>query len=1143
MSKHRRSPHRFWRLVALTASIALCAPALATLPLPTYPLCGSEPNHPEYCPSDFGEPWYLISYVKDDYIENVRGEEQAMGSGIALDKAYALETGDWNITIASLDSGIRWREGNVRRKHRLNTGELPLPWFADGTPATSHDLNGDGLVTIDDYAEDPRVSMAAGSDDEEADEMLDASDLIYTFSDGVDQDGNGYVDDIAGWDFLWNDNDPFDETENQGYSHGSIQIRRAAAEGGDGGSIGSCPNCSIMMLRIGDSFMSEGYAYSQAILYAVDSGAKVLMIEIGGMSANDLTRDALEYAWEKGVTVIASAADEASMHANLPSALHHSIVVHPITYSGGDESDSNSFLVFNNCSNFGGRPTLTISNDGCSSEATGIGAGLAGLVQSAALHNSLELTSNEVYQLFIQAADDVWVPEAYYGSQKQWYPSQEGFDRYFGYGRANIGRTLQRINDGQIPPEADILAPDWFQVLDPSVTPVISVDGYVAANRSSSYSYVVEYGVGLDPAASDFQVIASASNQTAPMQGSLALWDLTEIPHGLLDPTSAIPPFELEDDNVTRVNKLNVHTLTVRVRVTDADGQEAEMRKTVYLHQDPDVVEGFPIFLGASLEPSPKIIDLDGDGREEVIQATTDGFIHALRFDGSELPGWPVQTSRLRTLDPTLPGNHVDSPAYRSGAIDVDRSQSMLTAVAIGDLDNDGRLEVIVSTFDGEVNAWDSDGVQRPGFPVTLDYSIANDENAGKYNIVEDGFFASPVLGDLDGDGYLDIVAGAMDQYVYAWDRFGTPLAGWPVKCEWPGFSIVPMIGARIVVAPAIGDVNADGLLDVVVGTAEVIDYVYSPTYVLHGDGNAHPGGAYHRGWPIKTQALYGWLLPDIGTGTTSAPALADIDGDGLLEIATHSVAGFTTNRYGSIYRADGSIFISVDRQGKDFGALSNVDEPAIFPLLTSGAFGDLNQDGSLDYTIGMAGGSYLGILLVNNVIVDGTFSTAAWDANTGQLLDGFPQAVADMQLLNHQMIADLDGDGYPESISSNGAFTVQAFDYQGNQPAGWPKFIGQWGMATPAVGDLDGDGRLELVMGTRSGWLFAWHTEGPTAPQGGVIEWGEYRHDPYNSGNYNLDLSGIRPVTGLRLPSPAHKAPVKMPSAASKRVSELIRP
>ncbi len=1101
---------------ATWAVLALCLALLpdragAELPLPVYPACGSEPDQDvQNCPNDFGEPWEKISYVKSAYYTQVRPEERAIGTGIHLDRAFAVETGDWAVTIASLDSGIEWDEGNLRRKFRLNTGELPLPRFSDGSTASSYDLDQDGLVTVDDYAQDPRVSIEAGND--AADDRLDPSDLIYTFSDGLDSDGNGYVDDICGWDFFWNDNDPFDDALNQGYSHGTIQLRRSGAEGGDGGSIGSCPNCAVMMLRSGDSFISETSAYAQAIIYAVDNGANVVQIELGALNASSLAREALDYAWAHGVTVVASAADEASIHANLPAALHHAIVVHPITFSGSDEYDSESFLVFNNCSDFGGRPTMVVSDDGCSSEATAVGSGLAGLMQSASLHTGLALTANEIYQIFIHTVDDVWVPEAYYGNEN-WYPSKEGFDRYFGYGRVNIRAALDRVFDGTIPPEADLLEPDWFQVIDPTRTPVVDVVGYAAAKRATSFHYVVEWGPGLDPEPQDFRLIEVSDERVDPVSGVLAHWDVSSIPASLLDPAASIPPFTLDDDNVTRMDKINTHTVTLRVRVIDDAGLEGEMRKTLYLRSDPDLLEGYPLFFGASLESSPKLVDMDGDGVDEVVVATSDGWVHLMDGFGQDLPGWPVRAGRLRSLDPAVPGNHAAAPAYRSGAIDPDRPQSLMSTPAIGDLDGDGRLEVVVTTFDGEVFAWRDDGTLLAGFPVSLDRSIANQANAGEDNLVDDGFMVGAALGDLDGDGKLDIVAAAMDQHVYVWNWRGQLLPGWPVKAAWPFDSYVPVKGARINTAPAVGDVNGDGLVDVVVSTAEIIDFVYAPTYAIHGDGNLHRGGPFLRGWPIKTLGLYANLLPTIGTGSTSHPVLADIDGDGRLEVATHTVAGHATARSGSIFRSDGSVYSRLDYLGRTFGALSNADEPIVMPLICSGAFGDLNRDGSLDYTIGLGGGSMLGNLLTNNRIVNGTFSTGAFDATSGKFLPGFPQVVADMQFFVQQVVADIDGDGYPESISSNGAFTVHAFDYRGEQPEGWPKLTGQWGMGAPAVGDVDGDGYLEVFQGTRSGYLYAWRTQGRTPEQGGVVEWGSYQHDPANTGNYETQWERARAV------------------------------
>ncbi len=52
--------------------------------------------------------------------------------------------------------------------------------------------------------------MSRSDGDTEADEILDGSDLIAEFSNDSDDDENGYVDDIAGWDFFDDDNDPFD---------------------------------------------------------------------------------------------------------------------------------------------------------------------------------------------------------------------------------------------------------------------------------------------------------------------------------------------------------------------------------------------------------------------------------------------------------------------------------------------------------------------------------------------------------------------------------------------------------------------------------------------------------------------------------------------------------------------------------------------------------------------------------------------------------------------------------------------------------------------------------------------------------------------------------------------------------------------
>ena len=94
-------------------------------------------------------------------------------------------------------------------------------------------------------------------------------DLLIAFSDGADDDGNGFADDIAGWDFLDNDNDPFDDVQ---YGHGTGEARDSTAEASNGGDAGSCPNCVVVPLRVGDSFVADVNRFAQATLYAVDNG-------------------------------------------------------------------------------------------------------------------------------------------------------------------------------------------------------------------------------------------------------------------------------------------------------------------------------------------------------------------------------------------------------------------------------------------------------------------------------------------------------------------------------------------------------------------------------------------------------------------------------------------------------------------------------------------------------------------------------------------------------------------------------------------------------------------------------------------------------------------------------------------------------
>ncbi|MFM7202398.1 MAG: FG-GAP-like repeat-containing protein [Myxococcota bacterium] len=1081
----------------LLASLSL--PLYAVVPLPPYPQCGAVADQADQsCPNDFREDWRYLSYIKDDYKNKVRTQEWALGSGFSLDKALQRETGDWRVTIAVLDSGIHWDAQDLVNKHWLNARELPLPRNSTGQTSSTYDLNGDGIFNIQDYAQDARVSLSAGQD--RADGLLDPSDLIAVFSDGIDQDGNGYTDDIAGWDFFWNDNNPYDTVR---YGHGTFEANDAAAEGGNGlDDMGPCPSCSVLNLRVGDSFITDVNLFAEATLYAADMGASVIQEALGTYNNSVFAQDAIAYANAKGLTVVASNADETSIHANSPANNEGTLVVHAIRYDTNSESSASTFLAMANCTNFGGNLHLSVPGTDCSSEATARAAGIVGLVYSAALKNGLKLTPQEIFQLMNGTADDIDVPETYNDGAPKLYPSQPGWEAYFGYGRVNAYRAVDRVYQRKIPPEVEWTSPEWFQTVDPSRTPVVSLQGRIAASRSSTFSYVVEYAVGLSPLAADFVVLKSGTSASV-LNGTLASFDLRTIPLNKLDPLAKVEPLTVEDTHVDRVNKINRYTVTLRVRATDATGNSGEARRTIYVHTDPELLPDFPLSLGSSLESSPKLADLNGDGRDELLQATSDGWVHAFQADGSELSGWPVKSRRFPALDPARVGQHTGAPAYKSGAVSADRGQAFISTLAVGDVDGDGMPEVVGTTLDGDVYAWKKEGTLLTGFPATIDFTKATDALTSENNFLEAGFFSSPALGDLNKDGKLDIVVGGMDQWVYAFNYQGKQLPGWPVQLRYVAGDGTSPNRDRIMVSPALGDLDGNGTLEVVIGTNELIDGNQSPTYAIHADGNLHSGGPFLSGWPILTSGLYGDVLPGVGKGTCSSPALADIDGDGRLEVATHTITGYPTRQSASIYRYNGRPFSRMGQSRRDWGALSNTEEPSGFVTINSGTFGDLDQDGDVDYVLNMGGFNALLNLLQGARRTEHNYLIGAWDARTGISLAGFPQQVADMQFFMNPTMADLDGDSLPEVIHGDGAFMLWAFNRVGEQPAGWPKFTGQWNLSAPAVGDMDGDGFLEVVAGTRGGWLYAWHTTGTTAARGGVVEWSSFHHDLRNSGNY----------------------------------------
>src|SRR5258706_805912 len=194
---------------------------------------GFDYSDPANWPNDPGykDDWKFWSFVPASILAQVDDVTKRIGPGSHYDRAWAKTTGDPRVLIAYTDSGIEWDNGELVNQLFLNSGELPPPAGCPGSDGVTYDVNGDGRFNVQDYTTAvghmlPAAAMICDSrvSDMNGNGVLDAQDLIRVFSNNMDDDGNGYADDISGWDFFHNDNDPADDTH-FGHGTGSSQDR------------------------------------------------------------------------------------------------------------------------------------------------------------------------------------------------------------------------------------------------------------------------------------------------------------------------------------------------------------------------------------------------------------------------------------------------------------------------------------------------------------------------------------------------------------------------------------------------------------------------------------------------------------------------------------------------------------------------------------------------------------------------------------------------------------------------------------------------------------------------------------------------------------------------------------------------------
>ncbi len=1045
---------------------------------------------------------------------------KAQVSGFNAAGAWKITRGDPDVTVAILDTGINWDSAGLRDKVALNKAELPLPRKADGSDCAEYDCNNNGALDVDDYKDDPAVKARADQRPAGQREPR-GEDLIKAFSNHTDADGNGYVDDIAGWDFFDDDNNPADTSSYfAAENHGTGRTNEAVEKGNDGkGSIGVCPKCQFMPMRVWDTFVSDQNNFFMAVVYATDNGVEVIEGADGGLYHSSFAEKASQYAYEHGVSQVYSGDDLNTGNHNYPANYNHTMLIQgtvadakglgvDLPSQSGDPGVRNTLLGLiktaglgtsipvgtyfrgANTTQFGGHSSISMEG-ATGSTNTGKAAGAVALVISAAKEQGIDLNADEARELMEQTAEDV-LPGDTIGTGNP-DPAQAGFDTHFGYGRANVGAAVQAAHDKQIPPEASIASPDWYAPLTGASA---RITGRAARPRGSDHGFhwKLQYGPGLAPTNSQWTTVREADADSPVTDfGTIDLNAVrASLPAGP-SADAADPAGPTLDPSRTDPYK---GQFTVRLVVDDRDAatKDGVDRKVLTALDDPTLRAGFPKRLGTGGEAPLRYSDIDGDNRQELVLPTQDGQVHAYKPDGSELPGWPVKTETQFSARA-----HKGSPALGALAAPLEPPR----APTIADLTGDGVPEVI-TTAGERLYAWDSAGKLLPGWPIHPDPGRDNCDVAEQKKGIKHpkcGFLASIAIGHLEGrDKPPDVVVPGLDGRLRAYRPDGSAVPGFPVRLIDTSES-EPMT-AESINSAAIGDLDGDGRDDIVAATNEVYggsggggDVGFggllatagstSRVYAVKSGGRASVGGPFFPGWPVKPGGIIQDVLPLIGPGHD--PALVKVGGAQKVLV---SVTGSTSL---SLYDVDGGAPQEIQQNASGSAGALN--------LFESSAVGDIDGSGpggvdAVKYQVDLEQAANL-LLVGQNFPY--SHRIGAYDLASGATAPGFPVITDDYQFLSSSTVAKVAPGTSNQILAGTGLGLLHAYDgATGRDVSGFPKVTGGWLFAPGAVSD---DKRLAAV--TREGYLFEWEAPGADACQ---PEWPSFRHDQQGTGNYDAD-------------------------------------
>jgi len=727
---------------------------------------------------------------------------------------------------------------------------------------------------------------------------------------GIDDDLNGYIDDVRGWDFVNSDNDPMDGT-----GHGTHVAGTIAARYNGLGIIGVAPLAKIMPLKaFPDAGSGSIIDSAEAIIYAADNGADVIN-NSWGCSAdppelrcpwNPPGELAIKYAYGLGVVIVFSAGNsDADLKYFIEQNMPETLAVAASSPEDNRVGFSNYGEVLDVSAPGGGTRNILslksattadkyipyiVNNNYMRNMGTSMAAphvsGLAALL----IEQRPDFSVIDVFNAIRLSADDI---------------GAVGKDIYTGYGRINASKALQtepyilmrvtsaaiydmkgngdkRFNPGEIISVWVGIENLWLEADNVEAT-LISDDPFIQVVQPDFFlgtmfageKMVAKFEIFIDPA-TPYAHSLTLKIQLNALGGFTYIEEISDL-GVVFVPANPPPPNQAGWPVVIPIEQtetINGQLMGAIVEDVNNDGQEeiivirniptpAGTDSTLYLYdKSGNLLPGWPQRFEGPQLPRPVIGDIDQDGDLEIF-AGYEGFHH----DGSSVVGWP------------------------KGPEGCNISGIFLRVTNIADVNNDGKNEVIgirtsatVRTngdpcwSGAQIYIWDGQGNPLPNMPIKM--PIASSSSLGDFT----DSISIPSIGDLDGDGDLEIVVTSHPDRsftseltsVYAWHHTGTPVVGWPVEA-----------GGEDVVnhSPSLGDINGDGTDEVFV-TTKILD---SPRggklYIFDGAGVAIAG------WPKDIRS------DDFPMFPTSI--LGNMDDDDALEVMVFQNTGDNaTNLY-----------------------------------------------------------------------------------------------------------------------------------------------------------------------------------------------------------------------------------------------------